>query len=76
MRPVIVTVLYLDQSPRQVRIGLTLPVDADIRHLRESLSKDTGIATAQIVLAEITDKCFRKTFHDGESVAAIGPGLS
>ena len=71
VRPVVITVVYLDQSPRQVRIGLTLPVDADVRDLRESLAKDTGIETGQILIAEINDKCFQKTFNDGQSMSLV-----
>ena len=71
MRPVIITVVYLDQSPRQVRIGLTLPVDADVRDLRESLARDTGIATEQILIAEIDGVTFKRTFNDGQSIGNI-----
>jgi len=71
VRPVVVTVLYIDQSPRQVRIGLTLPQDADVKELRESLSKDTGIETNQLLLAEIDGLCFQKTFSDSQPLSAI-----
>jgi len=71
MRPIIVTVLYIDQSPRQVRIGLTLPVDADIKELREVLSRDTGIETSQLLLVEIDSLSFQKTFSDSQPLSAI-----
>jgi len=71
VRPVIITVVYLDQSPRQVRIGLTLPVHSDVHDLRESLSKDTGIETEQILITEIDDVTFNKTFNDGQSIELI-----
>ena len=66
VRPIIITVVYLDQSPRQVRIGLTLPVEADVKDLRESLAKDTGIPTAQLLIAEINDVTFQRTLNDGQ----------
>ena len=71
VRPVVITVVYLDQSPRQVRIGLTLPVDSDVKDLRESLAKDTGIETAQILITEINEKCFHKTYNDGQSMSLV-----
>ena len=68
MRPVIITVVYLDQSPRQVRIGLTLAVDSDVHDLRDSLARDTGINTEQILITEIDDVTFKRTFNDGQSI--------
>ena len=71
VRPVVVTVLYLDQSPRQVRIGLTLPVDSDIKDLREALSKDTGIEIDQLLITEIDSVSFQRTLSDGQSLSCI-----
>ena len=71
IRAFIVTVLYIDQSPRQVRIGLTLPVESDVRDLREQLSKDTGISTEQLSLVEIDDLCFQNTFCDAQPLSVI-----
>ena len=71
----IITVVYLDQSPRQVRIGLTLPVHSDVHDLRECLSKDTGIETEQILITEIDDVTFNKTFNDGQSIELIEVSL-
>jgi len=73
VRPIIITVVYLDQSPRQVRIGLTLPVEADVKDLRESLAKDTGIPTAQLLIAEINDVTFQRTLNDGQAISLIEP---
>jgi len=70
-RPILVTVLYIDQSPRQVRIGLTLPVDTDIKELREVLAKDTGIDTSQLLLVEIDSLGFRSTFSDTQALSSI-----
>lgn len=71
IRPFIVTVLYIDQSPRQVRIGLTLPVESEVRDLREQLSKDTGIEAQQLSLVEIDDLCFQQSFCDGQPLSVI-----
>merc|ERR1719347_1724475 len=72
-RPILVTVLYIDQSPRQVRIGLTLPVDTDIKELREVLSRDTGIDTPLLLLVEIDSLGFQNTFSDTQSLSAVKP---
>ena len=71
MRPIVITVLYIDQSPRQVRIGLTLSVDADVKELREVLSKDTGIEASQLLLVEIDSLSFQKTFSYNQPLSAI-----
>jgi len=76
IRPFIVTVLYIDQSPRQVKIGLTLPVESDVRDLREFLSKDTGIEAEQISLVEIDDLCFQNTFCDNQPISVIPENCS
>ena len=72
-RPLLVTVLYLDQSPRQVRIGLHLPVDCCVRDLREVLSRDTGLPTRQLCLAEINTVSFQTTFSDCQPLSTIAP---
>ena len=71
IRPFIVTVLYIDQSPRQVRIGLTLPVESEVRDLREMLSRDTGIEPQQLSLVSIDDLCFQASFCDGQPLSVI-----
>ena len=71
VRPIVVTIVYLDQSPRQVRIGFSLPVDADVRELRTTLARDTGIEVSQLLLAEIDGLSFQKTFTDGEPLANV-----
>ncbi len=57
---------------RQVRIGFSLPVHADIRELRAALARDTGIEPGQLLLAEIDGLGFQRTFTDGEPLANIG----
>ena len=55
-----------------MRIGLTLPLDADVRDLRESLAKDTGIPVDQVLIVEIDSVTFKRTLHDGQSVSQVG----
>ena len=69
--PVFVTVLYIDQCPRQVRLGLTVDADETVGGLRSVLAKDTGIALERLLLCEIDDVCFRRTFRDRDSVQLL-----
>ena len=39
--------------------------------LRETLSRDTGIEVSQLLLAEIDDLTFRKTFRDSTPVSCL-----
>ena len=67
------TVLYIDQSPRQVKLGLTIGAHETIQDLRVILSKDTGIELEQLLLTEIDDLTFRRTFHDSQCVSVLKP---
>ena len=69
--PVYVTVLYIDQSPRQVKLGLTIGAHETIGDLRKILSKDTGIELGQLLLTEIDDLTFRRTFQDSQPVSVL-----
>lgn len=71
MMPVFVTVLYIDQTPRQVKLGVSIGVHETIGDLRTMLSNDTGIEHGQILLAEIDDLTFRRTFKDSDPVSVI-----
>ncbi len=71
LMPVYVVVLYIDQSPRQVRIGLTIGVDQSIGELRATLAKDTGIDATRLLLAEIDDVGFRRTLRDDQPVTVL-----
>ena len=71
MRALIVTVLYIDQSPRQVRLGLTLPVDSEVKDLRELLSRDTGIEQQQLCLVDINEVSFQATYSDSQPLSVI-----
>ncbi|CAG4979927.1 unnamed protein product [Colias eurytheme] len=53
--PLPVNVVYVNQQPRQVRIGVELPTSATMDDLRNSLHSDTGIDKDHIILAEINE---------------------
>ncbi|CAH2037596.1 unnamed protein product, partial [Iphiclides podalirius] len=51
--PLPVNVVYVNQQPRQVRIGVELPPTATMDELRTTLHNDTGIDRDHIILTEI-----------------------
>ncbi|XP_049853999.1 ubiquitin carboxyl-terminal hydrolase 31 isoform X1 [Schistocerca gregaria] len=70
-RPVYVTVLYTSQQPRQVKLGVSLPAHAEVRELRELLASDTCISENHMLLTEIDDFGFHRTFSDTQPVSII-----
>lgn len=60
-KPLFVSVVYLSQQPRQVRIGLSLPIEAELKELRDQLASDTGISEPFMLLSEIDDTGFVRT---------------
>ncbi len=63
---------FIANPGRQVCIGFSLPVHADIRDLRAALARDTGIEPGQLLLVEIDGLGFQRTFTDGEPLANVG----
>ncbi|XP_039753826.1 ubiquitin carboxyl-terminal hydrolase 4 [Pararge aegeria] len=53
--PLPVNVVYVNQQPRQVRIGVELPPNSTMDDLRTALHGDTGIDRDHIILAEINE---------------------
>ena len=47
-RPIYVTVVYLDEQPRQVRIGLLMNQGDTVKELRQTLAADTKIQESQV----------------------------
>ncbi|XP_063230596.1 ubiquitin carboxyl-terminal hydrolase 31 isoform X2 [Bacillus rossius redtenbacheri] len=70
-RPLYVTVLYTAQQPRQVKLGVWLPAQAVVRELRHALAQDTGISPAHMLLTEVDDLGFQRTFSDTQLVASV-----
>ncbi|KAL1130522.1 hypothetical protein AAG570_011768, partial [Ranatra chinensis] len=69
--PLYVTVVYTSQQPRQVKLGLSLPAHAEIRELKEQLSSDTGIPEEHMLITEIDDLGFQRTFSDNQPLSMI-----
>lgn len=63
--------VYTSQQPRQVQIGLNLPSGASISELRAVLESDTSIEKNNMLLTEIGDSGFMRTFNDAQSIGMI-----
>lgn len=70
-RPLFVTILYTSQQPRQVKLGISLPPHAEIRDLKEQLALDTGISEKHMLITEIDDVGFQRTFSDTQLISTI-----
>ena len=67
---VIVYSTYLILFFPQVKLGLMLPINDEIKDLRKLLSSYTGIPESSMLITEITDDGFQRTFP-GECSATI-----
>ncbi|XP_055318006.1 ubiquitin carboxyl-terminal hydrolase 31 [Sitodiplosis mosellana] len=70
---VFVTVLYAKQHPRQVKLGLSVPLGSPIVALREQLQADTGIPLDRMVLMEIQETGFVRVFCDSQPISMLSP---
>ncbi|XP_058805808.1 ubiquitin carboxyl-terminal hydrolase 31 isoform X2 [Phymastichus coffea] len=66
-----VNVLYTSQQPRQVRIGVSVNQAANVKELREILASDTGIDDSHMLLTEVHDEGFHRTFSDCQPLSVI-----
>nr|CAD7440347.1 unnamed protein product [Timema bartmani] len=55
----------------EVKIGVSLPIHAEVRELRELLSSDTGISASHMLITEVDDLGFHRTFSDSQLVSII-----
>lgn len=63
--------MYTSQQPRQVRIGVSLPSEATISELRDVLESDTSVERSNMLLTEICETGFLRTFSDTQQVSVI-----
>lgn len=68
---VFVTVLYAKQHPRQVKLGLSVPLGSPIVALREQLQADTGIPLDRMILTEIHESGFVRVFCDSQPISML-----
>lgn len=55
----------------QVKLGLMLPINDEIKDLRKLLSSYTGISERSMLITEITNEGFQRTFSGRHSVAYV-----
>ncbi|CAG2065613.1 unnamed protein product, partial [Timema podura] len=58
-----------------VKIGVSLPIHAEVRELRELLSSDTGISASHMLITEVDDLGFQpnifRCYHHSQLVSII-----
>lgn len=67
---VFVTVVYMKQQPRQLKMGLRVPAGSPIVALREQL-QETGIAANRMVLVDLNAEGFTRVFYDTQPVETL-----
>ncbi|CAG0918653.1 unnamed protein product [Notodromas monacha] len=70
-RPIFVSIVYLCQIPRQVKLAFSMDCDATVGDLRTVVSNDAGIDRRRVVLVEIDGEGFHRTFFDEQPLKAI-----
>lgn len=70
-RPLFATVVYLNQQPKEVKLGLCLNAHSTIGELRKVLSVDSGIPEDQMILIEMHQDNFGRTFKDSDRINTI-----
>ncbi|CAF0860000.1 unnamed protein product [Adineta ricciae] len=72
IKSVFVTVVFLNQSPKQLQIGLCLPVTNTVKDVREAIAQQSNLDPSDLVLAEIQQhNGFSQVFHDTESMSRL-----
>ncbi|XP_065580761.1 ubiquitin carboxyl-terminal hydrolase 43-like [Artemia franciscana] len=71
-----VTVLYLNQQPREVRLGITVDGRASIQDLKAAICRDSGIDENEAVIVEIDNLGFHQTFLETSSIDVIDENTS
>ncbi|KAK8738291.1 hypothetical protein OTU49_004145 [Cherax quadricarinatus] len=71
VQSIFVTVVYLNQQPKQVQLGVSIEANATLRELRKQLAEDCGISTDSLIITEVDGEGFHRTFADGASVNVI-----
>ncbi|XP_068145949.1 ubiquitin carboxyl-terminal hydrolase 43 isoform X1 [Drosophila tropicalis] len=68
---IFVTVVYMKQQPRQIKMGLRVPAGSPIVALREQLQTDTGISASRMVLVDLNAEGFTRVFYDTQPVETL-----
>ncbi|XP_050685922.1 ubiquitin carboxyl-terminal hydrolase 31-like isoform X1 [Eriocheir sinensis] len=72
VQAIFVCVVYLNQQPKQVQLGMSIETTATIQDLRQQLAEDCGIPAGSLIITEVDGEGFHRTFADGSPVNVIG----
>ncbi|KAH8413730.1 hypothetical protein KR222_005174, partial [Zaprionus bogoriensis] len=67
---IFVTVVFMKQQPRQLKMGLRVPAGSPIVALREQL-QETGIPANRMVLVDLNAEGFTRVFYDTQPVETL-----
>ncbi|KAH3860654.1 ubiquitin carboxyl-terminal hydrolase 31-like [Dreissena polymorpha] len=70
-RPVFLTIVYLDENPKQLKIALEMNVMDSVNDLRSKLSVELRVNTNRLVLCQINSDGFGNTFSDDQPLTDI-----
>lgn len=72
IKPVLITVVFLNQSPKQLQIGLCLPVSSTVRDVREAIAQQSNLDPNDLALVEIHQhQGYSQVFHDTEPISRL-----
>ncbi|UJR26916.1 hypothetical protein I4U23_008225 [Adineta vaga] len=72
IKSVFITVVFLNQSPKQLQIGLCLPVTNTVKDVREAIAQQSNLDPNDLALVEIDQyNGFSQVFHDTESMSRL-----
>jgi hypothetical protein len=72
IKPVFITVVFLNQSPKQLQIGLCLPITNTVKDVREAIAQQSNLDPNDLALVEIHQQNgFSQVFHDTEPITRL-----
>ncbi|CAF0904671.1 unnamed protein product [Didymodactylos carnosus] len=71
VKAVFVTVVFLNQSPKQLQIGLCLPITNTVKDVRQAIAQHSNLEPNDLALAEIKPNGFSQLFFDPEPMSRL-----
>ncbi|UJR22199.1 hypothetical protein I4U23_025263 [Adineta vaga] len=72
IKPVFITVVFLNQSPKQLQIGLCLPITNTVKDVREAIAQQSNLDPNDLALVEIQQQNgFFQVFHDTDPITRL-----
>ncbi|XP_043240845.1 ubiquitin carboxyl-terminal hydrolase 31-like isoform X1 [Amphibalanus amphitrite] len=72
IRPLIATLVYANQQPRQVRMGFSVESGSSVADFKSVIGADTGLDPDRLLLCQLDDTGFTQTLQDADAVWTIG----